>query len=134
MPISDTYVVQYLLQISLSDEQQIAWREKESGGYEAIVNGVELELDCLPSRMGSRICISLASLSEKVHIEEPLKMGLFQDKYENEDQRRLVHLLKELSRAVAVQCSARRRRSAAMAEVIRQTMYRRLIGASEPEE
>jgi hypothetical protein len=59
--------------------------------------------------------------------------AFFRERYASEDQRDLARLMRELAAAVARQCVARRNRSSAAIEVIRQSFYSRLIGAPERE-
>ena len=80
MPISDAYVVEYLLQSTRASTRQIVWRERESGGYAASVNGVELELDTMWGRSESLLYVSLSCVAERVLIAEPRNIGVFQDK------------------------------------------------------
>jgi hypothetical protein len=133
MPISDNYVVQYLLQETQASSESILWTEKESQGYVANFRGIQLDLDSIPSRAGSRLFLSISCVAERIQIHEPLNRGIFAPRYESEDERRLVGLLKELTAAISAQCAARRKRSAEKTEVIRQSIYGRLIGASTAE-
>ena len=128
MPISDTYVVQYLLQAT-QEGSEILWIEKEPSGHVAKFRGMQLEIVSVPGRAGPRLFLSISCASERIQIHEPANCGIFREKYESEDDQRLVGLLKELVAAVAGQCSARRKRSAEKTEVIRQSIYGRLIGA-----
>src|SRR5438128_2234493 len=131
MSISDNYIVQYLLQATQSGRELIVWKEKESEGYTARVRGIQLDLENVTSRTGSRLYLSFTCLSEKVQIREPLSIGVIRTKYESDDQQALAGLMKELAVTVARQCAARRNRSAAAIDGIRQTVYRRLIDSSE---
>jgi hypothetical protein len=133
MPISDTYVVQYLLQATQGSSDPILWIEKESAGYFARFRGIRLDLESIPNRAGPRLFLSISSVSERIQIHEPLKRGIFQEKYESEDEQRLAGLMKELTAAVAGQCAARRNRTAEKTESIRQSIYGRLIGTSVAE-
>jgi hypothetical protein len=129
MPISDTYVVQYLLQASRGGQESILWQDNGSNGYVARGRDIEAQLDRVPSRAGSRLCLTLAWAGEKVYIEEPPNTGFFRARYESEDQAQLACLLKELAAAAARQCSARSKRSADVMEVVRESVYKHLIGA-----
>jgi hypothetical protein len=128
MPISDAYVVQYLLQATRASEDSIVWLEKESDGYIANFRGVRLELDSIPSRAGPRLYLSLSCVSERIQIQEPFNRGIFREKYDSEDEQRLAGLMKELTAAAASQCAARRNRTQETVELIRQSIYGRLIG------
>jgi hypothetical protein len=129
VPISDNYVVQYLLQATEASSDFILWTEKASDGYTANFRGIRLEVECVPSRAGQRLYLSIFSVSEKIQIQEPFNYGIFREKYKSEDEQRLAGLMKDLIAAIAKQCAARRNRTAEMTAVIRQSIYGRLIGA-----
>jgi hypothetical protein len=133
MPISDAYVVQYLLQGTRPGNGQIQWQERDDDGYTATVNGIRLELDSVPARSGARLFLTLTCGREKVGVAEPLNTGIFREKYQDEDQRRLAHLLRDLARAAARQCAARHTESVENASVIREAIFRRLLGAHTAE-
>lgn len=131
MPISDHYVIQFLLQATRSHNELIRWEEKESEGYVAIFNNVRLEIDSVASRTGSRLYVSLSYASKKSFIAEPHNSGVFREKYEDDEQRCLAHRMMELARAVACQCAARNKRNAEPEPATREAIYKRLIGPSE---
>lgn len=133
MPISDTYVVQCLLQVTEAARDSIVWREKEPGGYAAAIRGIALELHRVPGSTGSRLFLSLSCVPENVQIAEPMCTGFLGNRYASEDQGRLAGLMRELAAAVARQCAARSNRSAELNERIREEIYRRLIGATGAE-
>jgi hypothetical protein len=128
MPISELYVVEYLLQETEAATDAIVWREKESEGYAARLHGIDVELHSLSNRSGSRLCLSLACYPEKIEIEEPVRTGFFQSKYESEDGQRLAQLLKELAATVSRQCAKRMNRPPEAISRVREAIFRRLIG------
>ncbi len=129
MPISDHYIVQYLLQGTRHATQPIVWREADGEGYTSATRGVELHLNHVANRGGARIRLSLATPAGEVHISEPPNIGLFGARYRTEDDRQLASLLKELAAEVSNQCADRDNRSRATTGAIRQFVYQRLIGA-----
>jgi hypothetical protein len=134
MPISETYVTQYLLEASSTNIKALTWYENNTG-YGARLHDLNLDLDVIPNRAGERICLTISWLPEKIHIMEPRVVGLFSRKYEDEEQERLSRLLRDLWATAGQQCAARERRTAEEKERIRQIMFRRLIGtgSGDPE-
>ena len=133
MPISDTYLVQWLIQETTAVQRSMAWREKDADGYIAHSNGVRIELDHVMSRSGTRRQLSFTLGAERIHILEPASTGVFTEQYANEEAWRLVQLLRELNLSVSRQCAARHNRSDEASGRIRESIYRRVIGAEESE-
>jgi hypothetical protein len=133
MPISDTYLVQWLVQETSVVQSTLQWREKDSDGYVTWNHGVQIELDHVMSRAGTRRQLTLNYDSERVHILEPVSTGLFSEQYANEDAWSLVQLLRELNLAVSRQCAARRNRSEEAMSQVRESIYRRVIGTGNSE-
>lgn len=133
MAISDTYLVQYLVQETTAAKGGLVWREKDSDGYVAQNHGVQIELDHVMGRAGSRRQLTLAYDVERVYILEPTNTGILTEQYANEEAWRLVQLLRELNLAVSRQCAARRNRGEQAMSKVREAMYRRVIGADDSE-
>ena len=129
MPISDNYIVQYLLQETRYNGATIVWREKGSDGYSTCIRGMRIELESIYNRTGSRLCLTISCTPDRICISEPLNIGLFREKYRTEEERHLAELMNELACSVGQQCEKRRRKSVAGDEDIRQTVYRHLIDA-----
>ena len=129
MPISDNYVVQYLVQNTESDDGSLVWQETEFEGYVASVNDVKVEFGCAPGRTGARYFLTFSASLSSIQIVEPYNTGFFRPKYANEDEERLAGLMKNLGQAIRRQCSARRKMETEFAGSIREDMYRRLLGA-----
>lgn len=125
MAISDIYLVQYLLQGTEAVPKRIAWHEN-GGEYVADVSGVRLELGEAHGTTGSRVCLMLSLNLDKVSIEEPPLRTLFRHRYDNDNERQLAALLRNLQAAAARQCSAR---GSAVEEQqkIRETIFRRVL-------
>jgi hypothetical protein len=130
MAISETYVVQYLLQATCAPSGGIVWRESDTEGYCARLHGIDVELHSFRSRSGSRLYLSLACFPEKIEIEEPASVGIFRAKYESEDGQRLAQLLKQLAATVSRQCAQRMNRTPEALSMVRESIFRRLIGIS----
>ncbi len=133
MPISETYVVQYLLQASMSGGDPVQWYEKESDGFAAQNRGIKLDFDHIPTRAGGRKHLTLSCGMEKVFISEPARTGIFTEKYATPDDHRLAHLMRDLWTACRRQCAARRNRGAEVSNRIRESIFQRLIGISVSE-
>lgn len=131
MPISETYVIQFLVQSSLSREQTLQWYEKESEGYIASLHGLQLEIDNIPRRAGALLQLSFSYQMERVHITEPARTSLFTRKYASEEEGLLVRLMHELWTICTRQCAARRSRSPEAEQRLREWMFRRLTGLDD---
>jgi hypothetical protein len=139
VPISDNYFVQSLLQSTKQPVQPpdigggnaLQWLAKESDGFRATLNGVQLDLDSVPTRGGPRLYLTLTRDRQRAYVEEPANMGLLSEDYESESQRELARLLRELYCAVAVQCSERERLDGT--SPIRDALFQRvLFGDTDP--
>jgi hypothetical protein len=129
MPISDAYVVQYLLQETRGHRGALQWQEKDAECFAAELHGVEIELSTIRWRSGPRIFLTLTSVPGQIDVSQPVNKGLFREKYNSVDDEQLAYLLKQLARAVTDQCSARARRTRESVDEIRESIFRRLIGA-----
>ena len=137
MPISDNYVVQFLLQGTRSSAGSIVWQETDDG-YVTCLNGVRVLFDTIVTRTGSRYlltfcCAAGTCTGANVQVVEPVNIGLFRAKYEDEDERRLAELLQELSVAISQQSSARKRSGVQGADSVREALYRRLLDSHSSE-
>src|SRR6185436_1083757 len=99
MPISDNYVVQYLVQNTDADDGSLMWRETEFEGYVASLNGIQIEFACAPGRTGARFFLTFSTSVSSVQIVEPYNTGIFRPKYANDDENRLAELMKSLGQA-----------------------------------
>ncbi|HZO55626.1 MAG TPA: hypothetical protein VFB63_23150, partial [Bryobacteraceae bacterium] len=122
-----------LVQETSVAQSTLQWREKDSDGYVMWNHGVQIELDHVMSRAGTRRQLTLTYDSERVHILEPVSTGLFSEQYANEDSWSLVQLLRELNLAVSRQCAARRNRGEEAMSQVRESIYRRVIGTGNSE-
>lgn len=135
MPISDSYIIQYLLDGTSEVPAQIHWCEQDSEqvGYVAQMEGVELILEPFYSRAGSRLVLRFCHDGEEFGISEPAGGGWLGRKFSSEDERHLVRLFRELIKAVISQCSIRRQRAEQNQEEIRERISQRLL-FGEPRE
>ncbi len=133
MSISDTYLVQWLVQETTAPQGGLVWCEKDGDGFSTRNHGVQIELDHVMSRAGSRRQLTLAYDVERIYILEPTNTGILTEQYANEEAWRLVQLLRELNLAVSRQCAARRNRGEQAMSKVREAMYRRVIGAGDSE-
>jgi hypothetical protein len=129
MPISDNYVVEYLLHGTGARNAPILWRRTKSQGYVTRINGIRVEFENILMRAGSRCCVTFTCATQRVHIAEPLNVGFFRAKYESEDEQNLAQLIQELGRAIERQCATQRKANAEAADSIRESIYHRLLSA-----
>jgi hypothetical protein len=132
MPVSDNYLVQYLLQETLRPQRAIIWREGTADvGFCASVGSLEVALGAIPSRGGPRIALYFRGAEDQFRIFEPLSEGWWSRGYATSDEHILADLLRELLRAVEAQCSERRHNFAQNPEEVRVRVFRQLLcGAS----
>lgn len=130
MAISESYVIQLLLQETTAAAGALQWREKETDGYVAHSRGVRLDLDNIMNRAGARKQLTCTVGVDSVFIIEPGRTGIFTEQYANEDDWRLVRLMRDLYAAAARQCAARRNRSEEQEAGIRESIFRRLMGGA----
>ncbi len=129
MPISDAYIVQYLVDGTSQVPAEIQWREKsaEQVGYVALVEDVKVILEPVYSRVGSRLILRFRHDGEEFVIDEPAKGGWLGRKFATEEERGLSRLFRELAHAVASQCAVRRERAEQNHEEIRERIGRQLL-------
>ena len=129
MPVSDTYIVQYLVDGTSEVPAEIRWRENDADqiGYLALVEDVDVILEPVYSRAGSRLVLRFRHDGDEFSISEPAGRGWLGRKFSTEDQRGLVRLFRELSAAVASQCAMRRERAERNQKEIRERIGRRLL-------
>src|SRR5262245_14396554 len=117
MPISDSYMLQYLLQGTRSSAGSIQWQETEDRGFVTFLNGVRVEFYGIPTRTGLRLCVTFSCAASEcvnrtVQVVEPVKSGIFSPAYDDENDRQLAELLRELSLAIHRQAYDRRQSGA----------------------
>ena len=129
MPISDAYIIQYLVDGTREVPETICWREKsaEQMGYAALVEGVDVSLETEYSRAGSHMVLRFRHNEDEFRISEPAAGGWLGRKFATEDERHLVKLFRELIVAVTAQCSHRRLRAERNRELIREQISRRML-------
>jgi hypothetical protein len=133
--ISDAYIIQYLLDGTLEVPAQIHWREKdaEQAGYVAQLEGVDVILEPVYSRAGSRTVLRFRHDDEEFSVAEPAGGGWLGRKFSTEDERRLVRLFRGLIAAVVSQCASRRQQAEQNQEEIRERISHRLLFGEQQE-
>ena len=134
MPISDAYIIQYLLDGTSETPVEIHWCEKEAehAGYVAQLEGVDVILEPVYSRGGSRLTLRFRHDGEEFSISEPTGGGWLGSKFSSEDERHMVRLFRGLMKAVISQCKIRRQRAEQNQEEIRERIsHRMLFGESQ---
>lgn len=111
MPVSDQYVVEYLLQQTRGGD--LRWRRNEVGYFVTAVNGVDLSLYTLPGSTGTRVALEFSLRGWKTSVVEPFASGFLTRHYKTEDDRRLAATIQflwaECSRLCAAEEDARDR-------------------------
>jgi hypothetical protein len=127
MALTNVFVTRYLLQETEAALHPIRWSETESGGWTTEVNGLRLDLSENQSRAGTLVSIQVRQGPEKIFITEPQSTSVFGRKYRSDDDATLAELLRNLVKAAAAQCAARRQRGALEADVVRQSLLQQLV-------
>jgi hypothetical protein len=129
VPISDAYIIQYLVDGTRKVPETICWREKsaEHMRYEALVEGVEVILEPEYSRAGSHLVLKFRHNDDEFRILEPAAGGWLGRKFATDEERHLVKLFRELIAAVTAQCAQRRVRAERNRELIREQISRRML-------
>jgi hypothetical protein len=133
VPISDAYIIQYLLDGTSQLPTQVHWREKgeDQSGYVALVEGVDVILEPVYSRAGSRLVLRFRHEGEEFSIGEPTGRGWLGRKFSSENERELIRLFRALVTAAASQCAIRRQHAEEDQEAIRARIsFRLLFGAT----
>jgi hypothetical protein len=129
VPISDAYIVQYLVDGTSEVPAAIYWREHEADqiGYVARVEEVDVFLEPIYSRAGSHLVLRFRHGGDEFRIGEPAGRGWLGSKFSTEDEHELARLFRELHTAVASQCVIRRQRAEKNQVQIRERIGRRLL-------
>ena len=127
MAISDSYVVQFLLERTRKRPLQIAWTETGAGEYTARVGKVYLELGRAYSTTGERLQLVLWDASDRVCIEEPASVGILRARYRDSQEERLASLLRGLVAAIVEQVMLRHQRAIDDCPQTRDRIYRSLL-------
>jgi hypothetical protein len=129
VPISDAYIVQYLLDGTSQVPAEIHWREKgaEQSGYVALVEDVKVVLEPVYSRVGSRLVLRFRHNGDEFVIGEPAKGGWLGRKFSTEEERGLSRLFRELIHTVTAQCAMRRQHAEQNQEEIRERISHKLL-------
>jgi len=135
VPISDSYIIQYLLDGTAAVPAEIRWREKDAEhvGYVARLEGVDVIIEPIYSRAGSRLVLRFCHDGEEFAISEPAGGGWLGRKFSTEDERQMVRLFRGLIKAVVSQCIIRRQRAEQNQEEIRERICHRVL-FGEPQE
>jgi hypothetical protein len=129
VPISDAYIVQYLLDGTSQVPAEIQWCEKDAEqlGYVALVEGVDVILEPFYSRAGSRLGLRFRQDGDEFSISEPPVGGWLGRKFSSEDERELSRLFRGLANAVSAQCALRRQQTERNQGQIRERICRGLL-------
>jgi hypothetical protein len=129
MPVSDIYVVQYLLQETNRANGGIEWEERsrERSGFFARVGSVRVELETAHFRSGTCVMLRFQSAGESFSICEPMPQGWLAQSYESDDDRALAGTMRELMRSASARWTRRRSSAQEHAAEIRQRVYEQLL-------
>jgi hypothetical protein len=126
MAVSDSYIVQYLIQTTLAPDAVSVWTESD-GGFRTTVRNVDVELDIVPSRAGERIFLTFTCEGQRACIAEPPDLGFLHHKYENEEKRHLSVQMRDLAHGVARKCADRRVEALERPDETREWVFHRLL-------
>lgn len=129
MPISDAYIVQYLLDGTAEFPAPIRWREKDTNalGFLTRIEDVDVTLEPSYSRTGSHMVLRFQHDGEEFLICEPVRRGWLGRRFLTHDEREMNVLFRELVAAVSAQCAERRQRAEHNHQQIRERIGRQLL-------
>jgi hypothetical protein len=131
MPITDSYVVAFLLQETAGAEP-LRWMDTGSGEFAASLNGVTVRLGECESRSGRRLLLQLEYDETITYIWEPERHGLFGRRFDGREAEGLASDLRRLLSSVRRACLQKEAARDMGAE--RQEIYRRLLFAGSGSE
>ena len=127
MALTEELVIDYLLQLTTDAGSSLQWQEIQTGGFRTELNGVEVELQAIPSRSGSCLYLFLRSETFRTFIQEHRQAALFGAHSQTDD---LTSNMRSLHRAVANQCETRRAVEERHRDEIRESVFRQLLFGS----
>ena len=129
MPISDSYILQYLVQETSSARSGVVWSEFGGDTYRTELHGIQIQISQVFTRGGLRQFLTLSRGEARTVIAEPLNKGFLRAKYDSPEAESLAGLLQHLARCAAAQCKAREEEADSVSrEGLRQTLFRHLLG------
>jgi hypothetical protein len=129
--LTDSYILQYLIQRTNDIVAPLLWRESEQGGCEARSEEVRLEMELLHTRAASRWLLTLRHGEDRTELAEPFNTAFFGRKYRTEEEREVADSLRSLAQAAQRQIAARRKAAATRKGSQKQSIYRRLLFGAE---
>jgi hypothetical protein len=129
--LTDSYVLQYLIQRTNDSAAPLVWRAAEQGGCEARSEGIRLELELLHGREGSRWLLTLRDGDDRTELAEPFNTAFFGRRYRSEEEREVADSLRSLAQAAQRQIAGRPKAAAARGGPQKQSIYRRLLFGAE---
>ncbi len=124
MALTEELVIDYLLQLTTDAGRSLQWQEIQTGGFRTELNGVEIDLQPIPSRSGNCLYLFLRSDTLSTFIQEHRQPALFGARAEGDD---LTSNMRALHRAVAYQCETRREVEERHRDEIRESVFRQLL-------
>lgn len=126
MPISDDYVVSFLVQETQA--ARLRWRRVSGGefdGYAAQLNGVGLRFTRVDSSTESRLWLEMVSSEGSALVAEPRGFGLWGRRYRTAAEEALARVMTQLEEAVAGEVA--RRAVERTDSALRQALFRRIL-------
>jgi hypothetical protein len=132
MPVSECYVIDYLLRETDDRPASLDWTESESGGFLALFHDVRIQMYSVQSMSGPRLCLEFGLAHDKIYVQEPCKVAFFGCQYRTEADAEVAARLHELYAAIARQVRIRLAAASEHEVQIRESIFRQvLFGTSE---
>ncbi|MFN7922099.1 MAG: hypothetical protein U0Q16_18500 [Bryobacteraceae bacterium] len=127
MPVTDNYVVEFLLDATRHSTNPLRWREANSGGYWARMHGIRVRLLSYSTTAGAFFALTLSHAGRRSRIEEPRSTGFFGRKYATGEAKQLADLMRALAVEVRRQCTSRRILAEQDRAVTHEALVKRLL-------
>ncbi|MBI2685697.1 MAG: hypothetical protein HYX27_05235 [Acidobacteria bacterium] len=127
MPVSEEYVVDYLVRETEARPSAIEWAEGDSSSFAAMYNDVRLRIYSVQNLSGPRLYLECTLAHDRIYIAEPGKVAIFGKQYKTDDEEALAARLHRLIHAIQAQLRHRHAEAFAHEEEIRESIFRQIL-------
>ena len=127
MPVTNNYVVRYLLEATSNHAHPLRWRELSNGAFAASAHGIRIRLTNCYTKAGLFLFITLSRAGRRTQIEEPRPSGFIRRTYSTPDELELSDLMRSLHAQVRRQCMIRQQDNERDRDKVRKVLLDRLM-------